>query len=152
MKSVHDRIQEKQALKEALRADGVDLKLKDVVVHSDDPNVRFEEFRDLQLGVHDVIVWDAGTTQINNTYVHGFQPGEDFVFFKGMEGQELFVAGDHLATSLTPAGSDEPHHINPPPDGFVVLRGQPYNVELMNNIIVLPTHRFDITFEGTMVG
>lgn len=123
-KSVHDRIEEKQALKEALRADGVDLKLKDVVVHSDDANVRFEEFRDLQPGVHDVVIWDAATTQINNTQVFGFRPGEDYVFFKGMEGQELFVNGERLFTSLTPAGAD-PNHQNPPPDGNVVLIGRP---------------------------
>lgn len=113
--------------------------------------MRFEEFRDLQPGVHDVVIWDAATTQINNTQVFGFRPGEDYVFFKGMEGQELFVNGERLFTSLTPAGAD-PNHQNPPPDGNVVLIGQPYNVDVMNNIIALPTHRFDIIFEGTMVG
>lgn len=116
-----------------------------VEIFVDDAQVRFEEVRATD-GVHDVIVFDAGTTQINNTTVYGFRPGEDFVIFRRMDGQELYLGGERINTAATPAGRDHPA------DGGIVLAGQPYNVDLMNNDWILPRHRFDIHFEGTIIG
>jgi hypothetical protein len=117
-----------------------------VSVFVDDTSIRHEEVR-ATAGTVDLVIYDASTTDIQNTFVYGFDPREDYAIFRNMDGQALYLNGEPAVTVATPAPPD-----GGTPYGFVAFSGTPYTAAWLNSEALLPFHAFDIHFQGTMIG